>query len=113
MVQVKHDASDNAAVRYSPCVSELHQHPAGSGRSRKDPGREESWVGSDGRRSQTHLAQCASFQTFPLSAMWCGKKIPKTNLKVAAPHVGDTPGTNVFAAFCQLEERGGGGKPDV
>lgn len=41
---------------------------------------------------------------------------PKTNLKVAVPHVGDTPGTNVFAksrvarltaAFCQLEKRGG------
>lgn len=31
---------------------------------------------------------------------------PKTTLKVAVPHVGDTPGTNVFAAFCQLEERG-------
>lgn len=94
-------------VCLKPCVSELHQHPAGSGCSRKDPGREETWVWSDSRRSQTHLAQCARFQTFPLSAMWRGFFFfPKSNLKVAVPHVGDTPGTNVFAAFCQLEERG-------
>lgn len=123
MVQVKHGASDMAAVHcyitdrvcLKPLDRELHQHPAGSGCSRKDRGREESWVWSDSRQSQTHLAQCARFQTFPLSAMWCGENFPKTNLKVAVPHVGDTPGTNVFAksrvarltaAFCQLEERG-------
>lgn len=53
----------------------------------------------------------------------CGaeKKFQKPTSRFAVPHVGDTPGTNVFAksrvarltaAFCQLEERGEK-KPDV
>lgn len=107
-VQVKRNASDNAAA-WSLWTMSL---PAPSRHGMQSEGSGLRRVVCLVREQTSRTHNVPNFLTVNKVAQ---QKFPKTNLKVAVPHVGNMSGTNVFAksrvvcltaAFCQLEERG-------